>query len=169
MSHHLLQEWVGKAYGSKVRSKTGQGWVHLLAPTPELWTIVLRHRTQILYLADIAMVCAQLELRPGCTVLESGTGSGSLTTSLARAVAPTGRVLTFEFHEQRADLAREEFARNGLGELVTVDHRNIEQDGFPEELHGAADAVFLDLPGPWRVSGATAWLDCIIITAAEPV
>ena len=79
----------------------------MLAPTPELWTGVLRHRTQILYLADIAMVCTMLELRPGATVLESGTGSGSLTTSLVRAVAPTGHVHTFEFHEQRAQLATE--------------------------------------------------------------
>ena len=44
-----------------------QGWVYILAPTCELWTMVLRHRTQILYAADIAMICTFLELRPGCT------------------------------------------------------------------------------------------------------
>lgn len=145
------QDWVGKPFGSRATSRKGGGWVLLLAPTPELWTSVLRHRTQILYVADIAMVCAMLELRPGSVVLESGTGSGSLTHSLARAVAPSGHIWTFEFHEQRAQMADEEFKVNGLGEVVTVTHRDIEENGFPEELHGKADGLFLDLPKPYKV------------------
>ena len=136
--------------GSKAVSKTGTGWVFLLAPTVELWTLVLRHRTQILYLADIATICFQLELRPGSIVLESGTGSGSLTHSLARAVAPSGHIHTFEFHEERATMAAQEFKSNGFEHLVTVQQRNIEELGFPEEQDGRADAVFLDLPGPWK-------------------
>lgn len=98
-------DWIGKHFGSKVLSNKG-GYVYLLAPTPELWTLVLSHRTQILYLADISFVISYLEIVPGCIVLESGTGSGSLTTSLARAVSPFGHVYTFDFHEQRATLAR---------------------------------------------------------------
>jgi tRNA (adenine57-N1/adenine58-N1)-methyltransferase catalytic subunit len=113
---------------------------------------VLKHRTQILYAADIAAVCSFLELRPGCLVLESGTGSGSLTHSLARAVAPSGGVRTFEFHEGRAAEADKEFRRHQLSKVVQVTHRDIEALGFPEELHGRADGVFLDLPGPWKVS-----------------
>lgn len=98
-------DWVGKPFGSKVFSNKGK-FVYLLAPTPELWTLVLSHRTQILYIADISFVIMYLEIVPGCLVLESGTGSGSLTTSLARAVAPNGHVYTFDFHEQRAASAR---------------------------------------------------------------
>eukprot|EP00884_Botryococcus_braunii_P019320 jgi/Botrbrau1/6071/Bobra.177_1s0011.2 len=132
------------------------GYMWLLAPTPELWTRVLSHRTQILYAADIALICTQLELRPGSIVLESGTGSGSLTHSLARAVAPIGHVHTFEFHEQRCGQARKEFRANGLQDVVTVQQRDIQASGFPADLHGTADAVFLDLPGPWEAVGSAA-------------
>ncbi|KAK7302841.1 hypothetical protein RJT34_13738 [Clitoria ternatea] len=141
-------DWIGKPFGSKVFSSKG-GFVYLLAPTPELWTLVLSHRTQILYIADISFVIMHLEIVPGCLVLESGTGSGSLTTSLARAVAPKGHVYTFDFHEQRAGSARDDFERTGLSSLVSVGVRDIQGEGFPDEFTGTADSVFLDLPQPW--------------------
>ncbi|QCD76799.1 hypothetical protein DEO72_LG1g420 [Vigna unguiculata] len=141
-------DWIGKQFGSKVFSSKG-GFVYLLAPTPELWTLVLNHRTQILYIADISFVITYLEVLPGCVVLESGTGSGSLTTSLARAVAPSGHVNTFDFHEQRAESARADFERTGLSSLVTVKVRDIQGEGFPDDFTGMVDSVFLDLPQPW--------------------
>ncbi|KAL6518820.1 hypothetical protein OROHE_017573 [Orobanche hederae] len=147
-------DWIGKQFGSKVFTNKGGftdkgGFIYLLAPTPELWTLVLSHRTQILYIADISFVVMYLEIVPGCVVLESGTGSGSLTTSLARAIAPNGHVYTFDFHEQRAASARKDFERTGLSSLVTVDVRDIQGDGFPDEFLGKADSIFLDLPQPW--------------------
>ena len=144
--HH--DDWIGREFGTRARSREGRGFVWVCAPTPELWTKVLEHRTQILYAPDIALVCAEMELAPGSVVLESGTGSGSLTHSLARCVAPTGRVWTYEFNETRVNAAKEEFEDNGISKYVTVVHRDIQRDGFPEEMAGCADAVFLDLPGP---------------------
>ncbi|KAK4757591.1 hypothetical protein SAY87_018892 [Trapa incisa] len=141
-------DWIGKPFGSKVYSNKG-GFVYILAPTPELWTLVLSHRTQILYIADISFVIMYLEVVPGCLVLESGTGSGSLTTSLARAVAPHGHIYTFDFHEHRAASAREDFEKTGVNNLVTVGVRDIQGEGFPEEFGRRADSVFLDLPQPW--------------------
>lgn len=41
--------------------------------------------------------------------------------------------------------------RHGLGGLASVTQRNIEEQGFPEELAGSAHGVFLDLPAPWKV------------------
>lgn len=40
----------------------------------------------------------------------------------------------------------------GMGDLISVQQRNIEDLGFPEGFHGKADGIFLDLPGPWHVS-----------------
>ncbi|KAL2621433.1 hypothetical protein R1flu_001638 [Riccia fluitans] len=144
----MHNDWIGKPFGCKVTGKKG-GFVHLLAPSPQLWTLVLTHRTQILYIMDISFVLAYLEVRPGCVVMESGTGSGSLTTALARATAPTGHVYSFDFHEQRAEAARKDFERTGLSSFVTVTVRDIQGEGFPEEFANEVDAVFLDLPQPW--------------------
>lgn len=72
---------IGRPFGSKVTCGRG-GWVYVLHPTPELWTLNLPHRTQILYSTDIALLTMMLELRPGAVVCESGerrsTSSGAL-------------------------------------------------------------------------------------------
>ncbi|XP_059608684.1 tRNA (adenine(58)-N(1))-methyltransferase catalytic subunit TRMT61A isoform X2 [Phlebotomus argentipes] len=126
---------VGTEYGSK--------------PSPELWTLTLPHRTQIIYTPDISMILYQLEIKPGSVVIESGTGSGSLSHALIRAIKSTGHLHTFDFHEVRAQMAREEFQQHGIGDFVTVYHRDVCSNGFTEALNGSVDAVFLDLPAPW--------------------
>jgi len=90
----------------QVTGVNGKGFVTLLYPTPELWTLALVHRTQILYVADIALISFNLELKPGAVVIESGTGSGSFSHSIIRSIIPTGHLHTFEYHEQRAQIAR---------------------------------------------------------------
>ncbi|KAG8288207.1 tRNA (adenine(58)-N(1))-methyltransferase catalytic subunit trmt61a [Homalodisca vitripennis] len=144
-----VKDLIGTEFGSKVT--LSKGWAYVLHPTPELWTLTLPHRTQIIYTPDISMIILQLELRPGSVIVESGTGSGSLTHALARSVRPTGHVYTFDFHEQRVSVAQEEFSAHGLGAVVTSRHRDVCKQGFGEELTGRADAVFLDLPHPWLV------------------
>ena len=60
-------------------------------------------------------------------VVESGTGSGSLSTSIIRSIFPGGHLFTYEFNQVRSEKAREEFDRLGFGEqkLVTVTHRDV--------------------------------------------
>ena len=111
---------------------------------------MLNHRTQILFQMDISLVLHHLDLKPGSVVIESGTGSGSLTTSLIRAVAPFGHVHTFEFNLDRVNKAKADFTLNGLNDIVTVRHRDVCGTGFPFFPEGV-DAVFLDLPSPWVV------------------
>ncbi|KAI0700352.1 tRNA methyltransferase complex GCD14 subunit-domain-containing protein [Cerioporus squamosus] len=149
--YYRHEDLVGVPYGSKVRSRNGKGFFHLLRPTPELWTLALPHRTQILYLADIAFVVSWLDLKPGSKVIEAGTGSGSFSHSVARTVGPTGHLWSYEFHEARASKAKEEFTRHGMDDIVTLTHRNVCKDGFT--VTDTVDAVFLDLPAPWDAIG----------------
>eukprot|EP01086_Lenisia_limosa_P014182 TRINITY_DN44271_c0_g1_i1.p1 TRINITY_DN44271_c0_g1~~TRINITY_DN44271_c0_g1_i1.p1 ORF type:complete len:193 (+),score=24.44 TRINITY_DN44271_c0_g1_i1:21-599(+) len=124
---------IGQHFGTKIRSSSAPfGWMTLLHPTPDLWTNVLSMRTQILYLADISMISVVLGLRAGETVFESGTGTGSLTTSLARTVGATGKVYTFEFHPERARLAKIAFKDNGL-DMVVGSHCDVLGNGFQIE------------------------------------
>eukprot|EP00894_Picocystis_sp_ML_P005490 jgi/Pico_ML_1/56007/g1608.t1 len=127
-----------------------RAWIYLLAPTSELWTRTLAHRTQVLYVADISLAIGRMGLKPGMHVLESGTGSGSMTHALARAIAPDGRVDSFEFHEARALAAQADIESHGLAGCVKVHVRDVQQDGFPVQEESRADAVFLDVPGPWE-------------------
>ncbi|XP_068456150.1 tRNA (adenine(58)-N(1))-methyltransferase catalytic subunit TRMT61A isoform X2 [Clinocottus analis] len=138
---------IGRRYGSKVTCSKG-GWVHVLHPTPELWTVNLPHRTQILYSTDIATITMMLELKPGAVVCESGTGSGSLSHAILRSIAPSGHLHTVEFHQQRAEKAAEEFKEHQVDRLVTVRNQDVCKDGFG--VTGVADAVFLDIPSPWE-------------------
>lgn len=143
---------VGKRYGSRIQCS--RGFVHILDMTPDLWTLTLPHRTQILYSTDISLILMQLELRPGSVVIEAGTGSGSLSHSIARTIAPSGRLLTFDFHRERSVAAQKEFEDHGLGEIIVASERDVCADGFGVE-NGSAHAVFLDLPSPWRAVAHT--------------
>lgn len=65
-----------------------------------------------------------------------GTGSGSFSHSIARAIGPTGKLYTFEYHEQRAEQAKKEFSDHGLSDIIQLQHRDVCKDGF-----GLKDAV----------------------------
>lgn len=141
-------KFVGKEYGSRIESMEG-GWLYALYPTPELWSSCVKHRTQIVHQLDSAILCFELGLKTGSVVAEAGTGSGALTTYFSRACGPEGHVHTFEFHEKRAEAAKNEFERNGLNN-VTTRHRDVCcQEGFADLPEASVDAIFLDLPEPW--------------------
>ncbi len=91
-------------------------------------------------------------------VVESGTGSGSLSVSIMKAIAPTGHLYTYEFNQDRVGKAKSDFDRLGFyPKNVTVTHRDVLSNGFllnEEEsakkivYENSVDAVFLDLPSP---------------------
>jgi tRNA (adenine57-N1/adenine58-N1)-methyltransferase len=143
--HFQHNDMIGKEFGSKIEAKTG--YLTALYPTPELWTLSLPHRTQILYQPDISLISTFLKLQPGTDVIEAGTGSGSFSHSIARTIAPHGKLYTFEYHKERSEKAAEEFREHGMTN-VSLTHADVCLDGFGME--DKVTAVFLDLPSPWE-------------------
>ncbi|SCV74578.1 BQ2448_7607 [Microbotryum intermedium] len=129
--HFKHDDMVDIPFGSKFASANGRGFVYLLYPTPELWTLALPHRTQILYLPDIAFITSFLDIKAGSTVIEAG--NGSFSHSLARTVGEQGRVHSFEYHEERFEKALAEFRDHGLGAIIALKHSNVYKDGFDLE------------------------------------
>ncbi|PSS23483.1 hypothetical protein M430DRAFT_217579 [Amorphotheca resinae ATCC 22711] len=143
------------------------GFIHLLPPTPENWTISLPHRTQVVYTPDYSYILHRLRARPGTNIIEAGAGSGSFTHASARAVysgypemgdvngsttkkRKRGKVWSFEFHEQRHMKLEKEIHDHGLDGIVQITHRDVCEDGFLVNGESPnADAIFLDLPAPW--------------------
>jgi tRNA (adenine57-N1/adenine58-N1)-methyltransferase catalytic subunit len=105
----------------------------------------LKRGTQIIYPKDAAYLVQRLNLRAGGHIIEAGTGSGVLTTALAWAVAPLGRVYTYEVRAETYSLARRNLERAGLLQFVDMYLEGIDR-GFRQT---GVDALFLDVREPW--------------------
>jgi tRNA (adenine57-N1/adenine58-N1)-methyltransferase len=88
-------------------------------------------------------------------VLEAGTGSGSLTMALVRAVGPTGSVVSVDIREDHSNHARKAISRWFGGELPpNLDLRVGDVSDLVEEVD--PERLILDLPEPWVVLEAAA-------------
>jgi predicted O-methyltransferase YrrM len=79
-------------------------------------------------------------------ILEIGTLGGYSTTWLARALPEDGRLITLEFDQKHAEVARKNIARAGLAKLVTV-RLGAALDTLPllvKEGEGPFDLIFID-------------------------
>lgn len=135
---------IGLPYGSRVTSHLNYPF-YLLRPSTSDLIREIKRISQIVFPKDLGYILLKLAIRPGCTVIEAGTGSGGLTLGLAQAVMPTGRVISYDVRADMQALARKNLALVGLSEYVTFKLHDIAQ-GFEEH---DADALFLDLPNPW--------------------
>jgi tRNA (adenine57-N1/adenine58-N1)-methyltransferase len=135
---------IGKVWGTQVFSHNGAPFF-LLQPALADLLIDLPRTTQILYPKDIGFILVTMGVGPGHTVMEAGTGSGSMTTALAHAVGPSGQVISYEVKPDVQNLARKNLDRFGLASRVDFKLRDI-QEGFDETN---ADSFFLDVPNPY--------------------
>lgn len=133
-------------FGSEVLTTLGVPYC-LLKPTLNDIVKGVKRQTQILYPKDIGYICMKLGAGPNRTIVEAGTGSGSLTVALSWFSGPTGHVHTFEAREEFHKLARRNLEWAGVGGNVTMHCRDI-AEGFGDV--SGADALFLDVRTPWE-------------------
>ena len=146
-----MKDLVGLEAGVLVKTSTGQS---LALFKPRLSDIVdsFNRPTQILYPKDIGYALYQLGLKNGHKVIEVGTGSGALTSAIAQAISPDGRVFTYENRGEFLRSARKNIEKTNLTSLVTF--RNVDPtEGF---LERNVDAGVIDLGDPWKMV-APAW------------
>jgi len=130
----------------EVVSSKGAKFV-VMEPSLEDYVLKMPRKAQIVYPKESSRIVSLLDLKNGDKVLEAGSGSGSLTLFLGRAVAPSGLVVSYDVryeHQQQA-------IRNveGWKERIPVEWRIGRVETVPER--NFFDAVALDLPTPWDV------------------
>lgn len=114
----------------------------------------LHREAQTIGPKDIASILLHADIRPGARVLEGGSGSGSLTVALARAVGSEGSIVSVDLREEALAAAQANVERAGLLTRVRFRQGDLRMDLGERDL----DAVLLDLPDPWSAVAA-AWTE----------
>jgi tRNA (adenine57-N1/adenine58-N1)-methyltransferase len=141
-----LGELIGKQYGESFRSSLGASFVTL---KPALTDYIMKssRNTQITYPKDAALIVMFSGIGPGSRVVESGTGTGALTTALAHYVGPAGRVYTYELRSEFQKNAAKNLQRSKLIDRVEMKSTDVTEQIDEKDV----DAVILDLAVPWLV------------------
>lgn len=140
-----LSELLGKEFGEYVLTSKGKK-AFLLQPGVVENIFHMRRRTQIVYPKDLGYILLMLDIKEGDRVIDVGLGSGAMCGALARLVGEKGRVYAYERREDFIPLAEENLREWGVLDRVTIHLRDI-AEGFLEQ---GIDALFLDVPEPWK-------------------
>lgn len=142
-----LGDLLGKPFGSKIEL-AGRTY-EALRPLLTDHLARLERGAQIILPKDAARIVLECSLHGGSRVAEAGVGSGALTIVLAHAVAPTGRVFTYDVREDHLHNGRRNVARAGLESVVEFQVGDV-YSGIPQK---DLDAVVLDVPEPEKAIG----------------
>jgi tRNA (adenine57-N1/adenine58-N1)-methyltransferase len=136
---------VGKTYGEKITIGSKLFW--LLFPSLQDKLQGLHRQAQIILPRDAAHILMNCAIEPGQTVLEAGIGSGALTIALASAIAPDGKVISYDIREEFIDHAMKNLRQASLTNLVTTKIKDVTEGIEEQDL----DSVILDIPNPWAL------------------
>ena len=141
---------IGKEIGKQIEFGNKKFWV--LLPSLQDKLQGLKRQAQIILPRDSAHIIMNCSIESGHTVLEAGIGSGSLTIALANAVAPNGKVISYDKREDFIEHAMKNLKTAKLDKYVITKIMDVTKKIAEKEL----DAVILDIPNPWDAV-AHAW------------
>lgn len=135
---------VGKKYGKQLTIGNKQFWV--LSPSLQDKLQGLKRQAQIILPRDAAHIIMNCSIESGHTVLEAGIGSGSLTIALANAVAPKGKIISYDKRKDFIEHALKNLKTANMDKYVIAKRKDVTKGINENEL----DAIILDIPNPWN-------------------
>ena len=134
---------IGKEYGTQCEIGSKKFWI--LKPSLQDKILGIKRKAQIILPKDAAQIIINCSVSPGDTILEAGIGSGSLTMVLANAVAPNGKIISYDTRQDFIDHAMKNLGSAELEKHVKTKLKDVTKGIEEKDL----DSVILDIPNPW--------------------
>jgi protein-L-isoaspartate(D-aspartate) O-methyltransferase len=95
----------------------------------------------------VAIMLEELDLKPGMSVLEIGTGSGYNAALLAELVGSEGKVVSLEINAKLVDFAMSNLEKTGYGKRVQIIHSD-GSHGYPPGQVNIYDRICVTAAAP---------------------